>query len=113
MPTNEERREFARKLRENMVAQPCFASCGNDIAREVIRSGGVVFKSCLIADLIEPEPERTCRLRKYEYKDEYGRVCGYGFKCSSCGKDLPRVFIQRHWNVIYCPKCGAKVIEED
>lgn len=54
MPTDDERRKVARKLRLDMDTQPCFASCDNDTARAVIRSGGTVFKACLIADLIEP-----------------------------------------------------------
>lgn len=65
-----------------------------------------------LADLIEPEPERTCRM-------EYDHVhCDY--VCSACGEwhntgtydacDADDVILLRPYK--YCPNCGAKVVDE-
>ena len=61
----------------------------------------------LLADLIEPEPERTCQ-------DVEG---GNFFRCSKCGCELMR--FADGWKpmymgeVRYCPNCGARVVEEE
>lgn len=49
-----------------------------------------------LADLIEPEPERTCR-PVIEDETEV---------CSDCGYDIDGY----GWS--YCPNCGAKLVEE-
>ena len=54
-----------------------------------------------LADLIEPEPERTCR--KVTGRMKYGRRMP---KCSECGQSLG----DERW--VYCPNCGAMVVEE-
>lgn len=51
-----------------------------------------------LADLIEPEPERTCI---YVYDEESA-----GWRCSECGGLEP---VGDH--VRYCPDCGAKVVD--
>lgn len=40
-------------------------------------------------------------------RDGHGNV---SVRCSHCGRFLPRVLVQRHWDVLYCPRCGAEVI---
>ena len=67
--------------------------------------------ACL-ADLIEPEPERTCHV---EYKCRKGDIWPRAV-CSVCGHDLS------HRDAVddcgedevelcpYCPNCGAKVV---
>lgn len=52
-----------------------------------------------IADLIEPEQERTCI---YVYDEESA-----AWRCSECGGLEP---VGDH--VRYCPDCGAKVVDE-
>lgn len=58
-----------------------------------------------LADLIEPEPERTCRM-------EYDTVHG-DFVCSECGAwvrtDAARTLCGS--SLKYCPNCGAKVVD--
>lgn len=79
-PTNEERREVARRLRVNAEKHPD------------------------IADLIEPEPERTCR-------DEGTSA----FRCGRCGAFALRDAITDLCGPIpirYCPNCGAKAVGE-
>lgn len=113
MPTNEERREVASKLRDiefknNLFSPWCKSvetildgkDCGED-------DGTCNEDECCkrflkeIADLIEPEPERMCE----NESSEPGI-----FTCSYCGADFYDTEISGDWN--YCPNCGAKVIEE-
>lgn len=99
MPTNEERREVAARLRElnphewgsyndeyNDLWWACLCDrreyCGMELHER-------------LADLIEPEPERTCSIDR--------RVPDAPF-CSRCAYDW-----NDDWN--YCPTCGAKVVE--
>ena len=99
MPTNEDRREIANELRytashslneysfQRSVEGTVFGTIGDRSWRETLTR---------LADIIEPEPERTCRVDR--------RVPSNPF-CSKCGKD---------WDDDWCygPRCGAKVVEE-
>ena len=103
MPTNEERREVARRLRKN---DPSSFATVFDVFREIglaVNPQGHTFKvlPLQLADIIEPEPERTCE----NESSEPGI-----FTCSYCGADFYDTEISGDWN--YCPNCGAKVIEE-
>lgn len=111
MPTNDERREVAARLREEEYGLEYFtlmAILGFDRDAEPYFDG---YHRCperlnedmrlRLADLIEPE-ERTCRMKPSEN--------GVGLKqwgCSGCGgmtvSDLEPPF---------CSKCGARVKEE-
>lgn len=110
MPTNEERREVARKLREKQsernrpdVFMPQSMGVMAEILYEdlisCVPNRGNIFLA--LADLIEPEPERTCR--KVPGRMRYGERKP---KCSECGYSLgdPRWF--------YCPKCGGKITND-
>ena len=100
--TNDERREVARRLRElEKGVIGAFIPTG-ELAEDVLRaidygrSGAMTPYGCL-ADLIEPEPERTC-----EMVDNGRELC-----CSVCDwrhdyDDEP----------VYCSGCGAKVVSE-
>lgn len=50
-----------------------------------------------LADLIEPEPERTCAVERW----------GGGVFYLSCGHDSTE-----HVKPDYCPTCGARVVDE-
>lgn len=101
MPTNEERREVARKLRGEKCG---FAGWVGSvyIALEVDGETAGCDMLDLLADLIEPEPERTC-----ENESSKPGI----FTCSYCGADFYDAEISGDWN--YCPNCGAKVIENE
>lgn len=115
MPTDDERREVATRLRgldakitnrntlKQAVNKFTKAVCG-DIPFSPIRysARNLCGLANMLADLIEPEPERTCR----DFGDVEGTNGeGYDFACGACGFccDLPQPN--------YCPNCGAKIIE--
>lgn len=100
MPTNDERREVAARLRnlashkaadEELTLDALGLYRGENI--EGYNTYGVI----QLADLIEPEPERTCR---YECTNRCTWVC------TSCGREVET----RHFGYNYCPNCGAKVV---
>lgn len=117
MPTNEERREVAARLRE--LAEDYDEKVP---AWSVIASGYLptpiddVFMACglgravhateicgRLADLIEPE-ERTCRMEP----TGDGSVV-----CSACRTEYTSRWLHEGEYVErYCPNCGAKVIQE-
>lgn len=110
--STEERREVARRLRgqakklgPNMDA-PEFAHYTADVI-DVNECMTWYEMELRLADLIEPEPERTCQ-------DVEG---GNFFRCSKCGCELMR--FADGWKplymgeVRYCPNCGARVVEEE
>ena len=103
MPTNDERHEVAAKLREletsrwyDGMDEVCALedACGCGIGQDW---QDMELKDRL-AELIEPEPERTCRLRS-----RYTSI--YCYECSECGKGM-----KPEW--AYCPRCRAKVVEK-
>lgn len=104
MATNEERRKVAARLRtlashapadEEMVLDALDLYPGEFVEGfdpECVRR---------LADLIEPEPERTCRIVRESVDRGGDRMTDY-----SCG-----CFNTEGWNHSYCPSCGAKVVE--
>lgn len=111
MPTNEERREVARELRytanhslngysfQRAVEGIAFGTLGDRPWRETLAR---------LADLIEPEPERTCKGTRCEETNEWlchdceGSLAGCMFDPERDGfVSVPK----------YCPHCGAKVVE--
>ena len=98
MISNDERREVAARLRmlashkaadEELVHDTLGLYRGENI--EGYDTYGVMH----LADLIEPEPERTCR---------YEHIEGTWYK-TSCGERYDGVVPPN-----YCPNCGAKVV---
>lgn len=114
-PTDEERREVARRLRDEGL----YASL---IPRDqffrwmfnVVDSPKTVASMTMrLADLIEPAPERTCRNEADALNEREGFET-YGFVCSECGynelkKDADRVLCLRLFDLNYCRMCGARV----
>ena len=108
MPTNEERREVAARLRnldEGMWGS--YSEEYEDLRWACLcdrgEYGGMELHERL-ADLIEPEPERTCHVvARYEARSrsEIGRERIE----LSCGH-----IVERHSK--FCHNCGAKVVGE-
>lgn len=60
-----------------------------------------------LADLIEPEPERTCRMTK---KGPEFVLAGW-WECNECGPVYPPCNDEiAVWALQKCPRCGAKVV---
>lgn len=126
MPTNEERREVARKLREtsdairywldtNLYWYVVMECVYGDV--EIHDDNELLYR---LADLIEPEPERTCNVifRSHELSQTQTALVK---SCSGCGFEFGteikntfpfEVTINSIYIPNYCPNCGAKVIEE-
>ena len=114
MPTNEERREVAARLRNYANLRESFKESPICAFINALGFGGYLdWKGVCsrIADLIEPEPERTCTFSvKEKDGDPYPT-------CSECGYETD--FGELMWyfdNTFkyenkYCPNCGAKAVE--
>lgn len=110
MPTDDERREVAARLRDmapgsdwpNYVAE----ACGMDVSKMSNNFHTFTEQLCQrIADLIEPD-ERTCHMRDMRWDDGQ---CTWGCICSECG--ARREHESGRW-LNFCPNCGARVIQE-
>lgn len=113
MPTNEERREVARKLRAKykernapgMFSPQDACMQAYDYLKDLVDclpDGDSAFT--VLADLIEPEPKRTCCM-------EF--VMGAGmYRCSACGEyhiQAAHAIEKGVWH--FCPNCGARAVE--
>ena len=107
--SDDERREVAERLRKAIGLTEFAEVLGFDWTDDSDWGWGDV--SNLVADLIEPEPERTCR--------DVGD--GGKFVCSKCGASLDyegRWYEPTYWvddvaeAVKYCPNCRARVVDE-
>ena len=104
MISNDERRKVAARLRnyenlrESFRESPICAFL-DALAVEYFDWKGVCNR---LADLIEPEPERTCKIDG-TYDDEFGI-----YDHLSCGHVAMRQWPEK---TNYCPNCGAKVVE--
>ena len=110
MPTNEERRKVAARLRnyenlrESFRESPICAFL-NALGVEYLDWKGVCNH---LADLIEPEPERTCEIESFDNgldEDYDGSLYSYAPPTYylSCGHEAYQ------YKPNYCPDCGAKV----
>lgn len=97
-PTDEERREVARRLR--------VLASHREVDKEMFHDAvGVWPGGCIdgydpvgvmeLAALIEPAPERTCRLVEDDENRTACSECGASYLCMS--------------DASFCPDCGAKV----
>ena len=112
MITNEERREVAARLRNWESLRETFRESPICAALYVLNVEGYLDWRgvCeLLADLIEPEPERTCKMELVKRGSIYDvwrfSCCGYEYSenmTDSGATELPGT---------RCPKCGARIIE--
>ena len=107
MPTNDERREVARRLRDNAGQKPGWVIPWAAFNDAYEHEGAELLNR--LADLIEPE-ERTCHAVRLEvpfdprdFPDDLIEV--YQFRCSECS-----VLLEDDWS--FCPNCGAKVVQQ-
>lgn len=106
MPTNDERREVAARLRECIGLHEfaeIFGFSWNDETDWYWRD-----VTAKVADYVEPEPERTCRMTK---KGPEFVMAGW-WECSECGPVYPPCNDEiAVWALQKCPHCGARVVE--
>lgn len=117
MPTNDERREVAARLRDYADSE----LTDNEIwwgLRRIAYGGDYSYLHHAsyellkrLADLIEPEPERTCRVYIGEGTESGWWVCG---SCGDLFDTLSSLACKRGRNSMpnYCPNCGAKAVGE-
>jgi rubrerythrin len=108
MPTNDERREVAARLRaidDTEWTHPREELRALDEALGTAQGMPYALQTTWerFADLIEPEPERTCRPKEW-LSFLSGTDCP-AWECSECG-DLFEAYAN------YCSNCGAKVVQE-
>ena len=99
MTSNEERRDLAARLRNYENLSESFRDSPICAFIDALGLGGYHdWKDVCsrIADLIEPDPERTCLWKHIEGT----------WIMSECGERYDRVIPDN-----YCPNCGAKVVE--
>ena len=126
MTTIEERREVARRLRHAWTNVP-----DRDPVRHQLRVLLEVYEAVglddgesdaidlfgRLADLIEPEPERTCRMvsafdtDELEHEQEnisFSPEDTLAYRCGGCRFDFR---YERGLYPSYCPNCGARVVD--
>lgn len=109
MPTNEERRNIAhavRRIAENNPQGIVDFLLSKKLMLEYSEEyvGGVFTKESVLhlADIIEPEPERTCEW----HQDENGLYH------TSCGEIYETIAGTREENgIMFCPYCGREVVD--
>lgn len=105
MPTNDERREVAARLRGMAVrTNPSWPAL-----MEALGTPGRSVTVMYLADLIEPE-ERTCHLECVKSGPFYDV-----FRFDCCGKEYSESRMDdgaTELPLAVCPFCGAKVIQE-
>lgn len=122
-PTDNERREVAARLRR--MAEKHGGVVWFLVERylglvpDERYLGGSVYTSesvSRLADLIEPEPERTCRMDEIKTGElaDYRDTDEVIFHCMSCHADRGIFSYDEDGNVYseppkYCPNCGAKI----
>ena len=115
MPSNDERRQVAARLRsvsgapEWATTACCIAECLGEHDYPLWDDSKPLFNR--LADLIEPLPERTCKPidpfdKETKHIVERGLSHYYWpYKgCPECQCDFPQ-------GSNYCPNCGAKVVD--
>ena len=108
MLTNEERREVAARLREYESLREAFMESPLCAFLDALGVEGYIdWKGVvnLLADLIEPEPERTCKMIPFVEEDDSVFIVN----CSECGDAIFARGGEHYCN--FCPSCGAKVVE--
>lgn len=113
MLTKQERIEAARRIRDwcpQSFAYPI------EIVRAALglKQGDLMDDSTRanlaerVAKLIEPEPERTCRLVEKTWDDGFEKDM-WGVECDACGRRYP---YEDREGIYFCQNCGAEVMEE-
>lgn len=109
MPTDDERREVAARLREFEQLRAAFKDSSICAFSDALGVGYMDWEHICarLADLIEQE-ERTCRMTVLEN----ARGNPKHFLMYVCSECHGAVVHDKYDPIYYCPNCGAKVVEE-
>lgn len=103
MPTNDERREVAARLRDFDRLRPVFMESNVCAFSDALGAGYLDWEQICarLADLIDPGPDLTCELEPTasERTDAPVRV----YECDCCGRSCDSVYAEDY---VYCPYCG-------
>lgn len=116
MVTNDERRDVAAKLRFNAGTTP-HMNTSDDFTREVFRAtmneaiGDYQDAINRLADLIEPEPERTCRDTDCDTESITCSECGEITRNTLFWVDVDGGNTVKGHRPRFCSNCGAKVVD--
>lgn len=113
MVTNDERRAAANTIRRYNRQANCMYLVKYAVCRGDLDASESAFLNRL-ADLIDPEPERTCHIKISDCTDSLGQKM---YRCSECGSLTTddACFFEGEPDIdwfSYCPNCGAKVVDE-
>ena len=109
MPTNEERREVAARLRNYENLRESFRESPICAFIDALWIGYLDWEGVCsrLADLIEPEPERTCKMELVKRGPIYSvwrsSCCGYEHSENDTDGGATELPVTR------CPKCGTVV----
>lgn len=116
MITDNDRREVAERMRLYDVSE--FKESAIVPFLDCLGAGYLNWREVLdsLADLIEPEPERTCQMDKSEFADFAPEYEGL-YSCHKCGEETAVLACvneggDMEWiKPMFCGFCGAKVVE--
>ena len=123
MVTDDERRAAANTIRRYNRQANCMYLVKYAVCKGDLDASESEFLNRL-ADLIEPEPERTCRVvidkiavsQTQEVHTKYCSECSYVFGREQHRQLLPGLDEEFVLHAVqipnYCPNCGAKVVEK-
>lgn len=104
MPTDDDRREVAARLRKAIGLTGFAEVLGFNWTDD--SDWGWNDVSNVVADLIEPEPERTCRVKSSHEEEGDGCYAYFEYELS-CGHEIA-------WGdqlpPSYCPECGRRLL---
>lgn len=118
MPSNDERREVAARLRDYESLRETFMESPLCAFLDALGIEGYLDWEDVwgyLADLIEPEPERTCRMELCDTGEEFMPECSEEYlMCEHC--KFVGYYVQVNESADYwcdkpnfCPNCGARV----
>ena len=107
MPSDDERREVAARLRNDVSESECIDYAVFRIIHDVlgIEDATSAKAAHVLADLID---RPTCQM--VECTVDHGSR-SWGMRCTACGKEFERMKPGFGWR--FCPNCGAVVTEKE
>ena len=110
VPTSDERREVAWRLRTEVSEEECIDYAVCRIINDVLGVNGAwgAKAARILADMIDP----TCKIDSVEPIEygEFNQTIGYDFNLT-CGHSVMRPYMDMP--PAYCDECGARVVDDE